>query len=100
MSLLSFNTIKKYPENLNLLFLFYFTVQSNVLCLEVRLVGWLVGFYGMSTHWVILCLIRFYLRTHLRHFCFIHPFGYLGVFLNFFMHIIFFINSCFDLFNP
>ena len=26
--------------------------------------GWLVGFYGMSTHWVILCRIRFYLRTH------------------------------------
>ena len=29
------------------------------------LVGWLVGFYGMSTHWVILCRIRFYLRTHI-----------------------------------
>ena len=26
-------------------------------------VGWLVGFYGMSTHWVILCWIHFYLWT-------------------------------------
>ena len=27
--------------------------------------GWLVGFYGMSNHSVILCRIRFYLRTHI-----------------------------------
>ena len=24
-----------------------------------EMVGWLVGIYGMSTHWVILCRIRF-----------------------------------------
>ena len=29
---------------------------------EQALVGWLF-FYGMSTHWVILCRIRFYLRN-------------------------------------
>ena len=28
-------------------------------------VGWLVGFYGISTNWVILCRIRFYLRSHI-----------------------------------
>ena len=32
---------------------------------EHWLVGWLVAFYGMSTHWVILCRICFYLRTHI-----------------------------------
>ena len=32
---------------------------------STTLVGWLVGFYGKSTHWVILCRKRFYLRTHI-----------------------------------
>ena len=52
-------------------------------------VGWLVGFYGMSTHWVILCRICFYLQTHI-------------FFMNtiFFYKLNFFMNSCFDLFNP
>ena len=52
-----------------------------------KLVGWLVGFYGMSTHWVILCRIRFYLQNSLYN--------------SFFLWTqFFFMNTCFDLFNP
>ena len=59
-----------------------FTFHTANVFLVASTVGWLVGFYGMSTHWVILCRIRFYLRTQ------------------FFFYEQFFTNSCFDLFNP
>ena len=45
----------------------HFLLQRIILYIikdALFLVGWLVGFYGMSTHWVILCRIRFHLWTH------------------------------------